>query len=158
MESVQAFLLDGASNEPATGVKAFDAAPRCYYRSWGLYCVTERWSSTFFPIFSPCSGYSLAMSAEPSLPDHDISDDDQHLTNRKRSSRGSYTCFETLSRLIRLSLACDQCRKTKSKCERSKTDDDPCKSCLAAGTGTPLPLLSLTPTPPTEPAPQSALF
>lgn len=39
--------------------------------------------------------------------------------------------------LFHLSLACDQCRKTKSKCERSKTDDDPCKSCLAAGTGTP---------------------
>ena len=43
---------------------------------------------------------------------------------------------EALSRLIHLSLACDQCRKTKSKCERSKSDDDPCKSCLAAGTGT----------------------
>jgi Fungal Zn(2)-Cys(6) binuclear cluster domain len=43
---------------------------------------------------------------------------------------------EPQSRLIHLSLACDQCRKTKSKCERSKSDDDPCKSCLVAGTGT----------------------
>ncbi|KAI0308118.1 fungal-specific transcription factor domain-containing protein [Multifurca ochricompacta] len=50
----------------------------------------------------------------------EISDDEQlpiEVSNRKRSSR-----------------ACDQCRKTKSKCERFKSDDEPCKSCLAAGT------------------------
>jgi len=60
------------------------------------------------------------MSREASLPEFDFSDDDQHTaegSNRKRSSR-----------------ACDQCRKTKSKCERFKGDDEPCKSCLAAGT------------------------
>lgn len=45
------------------------------------------------------------------------------------------------------SLACDQCRKTKSKCERFKGDDEPCKSCLAAGTCTSIllfPILSLS--------------
>jgi len=60
------------------------------------------------------------MSREPSLPEFDFSDDDQQTaeaSNRKRSSR-----------------ACDQCRKTKSKCERFKGDDEHCKSCLAAGT------------------------
>lgn len=50
-----------------------------------------------------------------------------------------------------LSLACDQCRKTKSKCERFKGDDDPCKSCLAAGTGTPIFPLILSLAPPTNP-------
>ncbi|KAF8260725.1 fungal-specific transcription factor domain-containing protein [Lactarius quietus] len=60
------------------------------------------------------------MSREPSVPELELSDDEHHFTeisNRKRSSR-----------------ACDQCRKTKSKCERFKGDDEPCKSCSAAGT------------------------
>ncbi|KAH9044579.1 fungal-specific transcription factor domain-containing protein [Lactarius pseudohatsudake] len=60
------------------------------------------------------------MSREPSVPEPELSDDEHHFTeisNRKRSSR-----------------ACDQCRKTKSKCERFKGDDEPCKSCSAAGT------------------------
>ena len=136
MDSVQALVW---IDEPTTGVKA---SMVCRGHITEPECAPRR-SSTFFPIFSPYSGYSLAMSAEPSLPDPDISDDDQHPTeasNRKRSSRGSYPSSPTLSRLIHLSLACDQCRKTKSKCERSKSDDDPCKSCLAAGTGTSLSL------------------
>lgn len=32
-------------------------------------------------------------------------------------------------------LACDQCRKTKSKCERGSRDSSPCKSCQLTGTG-----------------------
>ncbi|KAF7966216.1 hypothetical protein HWV62_39477, partial [Athelia sp. TMB] len=48
--------------------------------------------------------------------DHDPSDDEQAKGNRKRSSR-----------------ACDQCRKTKSKCERSPTDAELCKNCAASG-------------------------
>ncbi|KAF9486569.1 hypothetical protein BDN70DRAFT_870159 [Pholiota conissans] len=55
--------------------------------------------------------------------DTDPSDDDQQqnedsqATSRKRSSR-----------------ACDQCRKTKSKCERTKGDSKLCKSCALTGT------------------------
>ncbi|KAG6878126.1 hypothetical protein C0993_011840 [Termitomyces sp. T159_Od127] len=52
----------------------------------------------------------------------DHSDDDTNhdtpMTNRKRSSR-----------------ACDQCRKTKSKCERMSGDSSVCKSCALVGTG-----------------------
>ncbi|RDB29501.1 Nitrogen assimilation transcription factor nit-4 [Hypsizygus marmoreus] len=51
----------------------------------------------------------------------DHSDDeggqDTQATSRKRSSR-----------------ACDQCRKTKSKCERPGSEASPCKSCALAGT------------------------
>ncbi|KAI0049260.1 hypothetical protein FA95DRAFT_1557057 [Auriscalpium vulgare] len=52
------------------------------------------------------------------MHDLDLSDDDQNHAepSRKRSSR-----------------ACDQCRKTKSKCERFQGDSDVCKSCSAAG-------------------------
>ncbi|KII93670.1 hypothetical protein PLICRDRAFT_35889 [Plicaturopsis crispa FD-325 SS-3] len=52
--------------------------------------------------------------------DSDPSDDDGHpdgQATRKRSSR-----------------ACDQCRKTKSKCERFSPEIDQCKSCAATGT------------------------
>ena len=81
------------------------------------------------------------MSREPSIPELDLSDDEQHFTeisNRKRSSRGEYYYCSTLLPLSfsKFRLACDQCRKTKSKCERFKGDDEPCKSCSAAGTGT----------------------
>ena len=80
------------------------------------------------------------MSREPSIPELDLSDDEHHfaeISNRKRSSRGEYYHSTLLSRPIsKFRLACDQCRKTKSKCERFKGDDEPCKSCLAAGTGT----------------------
>jgi hypothetical protein len=62
----------------------------------------------------------------------------------KGAAEARIPLLEPKSRLIHLSLACDQCRKTKSKCERSKSDDDPCKSCLAAGTRTTS--FSLTPT------------
>ncbi|KAG9222442.1 hypothetical protein CCMSSC00406_0002777 [Pleurotus cornucopiae] len=55
------------------------------------------------------------------LRDTDGSDDegyqDPQPGSRKRSSR-----------------ACDQCRKTKSKCERPDGEALPCKSCLASGT------------------------
>ncbi|KAJ7070780.1 fungal-specific transcription factor domain-containing protein [Mycena amicta] len=47
--------------------------------------------------------------------DDDAAHRDSNQTNRKRSSR-----------------ACDQCRKTKSKCER--TDNETCKGCAAAKT------------------------
>ncbi|KAF8346943.1 fungal-specific transcription factor domain-containing protein [Amanita rubescens] len=49
--------------------------------------------------------------------DSDLSEEEAHTHSRKRSSR-----------------ACDQCRKTKSKCERSVSDNIPCKSCAATGT------------------------
>jgi len=50
--------------------------------------------------------------------DSDPSDDEttNQTATRKRSSR-----------------ACDQCRKTKSKCERSPTDPEICKNCAASG-------------------------
>lgn len=44
--------------------------------------------------------------------------------------------------LFLLISACDQCRKTKSKCERS-LDGGPCKSCALVGTGQ-FQLISLT--------------
>ncbi|KAF8634943.1 hypothetical protein AX15_000674 [Amanita polypyramis BW_CC] len=49
--------------------------------------------------------------------DSDQSEEENPASSRKRSSR-----------------ACDQCRKTKSKCERSANENTPCKSCAAAGT------------------------
>ncbi|KAF8167342.1 fungal-specific transcription factor domain-containing protein [Crassisporium funariophilum] len=53
---------------------------------------------------------------DPSDDGQDHQDDPQ-TTSRKRSSR-----------------ACDQCRKTKSKCERPTGDAKKCKSCALAGT------------------------
>lgn len=47
----------------------------------------------------------------------DQSEEELHVNSRKRSSR-----------------ACDQCRRTKSKCERSVNETLPCKSCAATGT------------------------
>ncbi|KAF8640616.1 hypothetical protein AX17_000277 [Amanita inopinata Kibby_2008] len=47
----------------------------------------------------------------------DQSEEEALANSRKRSSR-----------------ACDQCRKTKSKCERPGGDNVPCKSCTAVGT------------------------
>ena len=65
----------------------------------------------------------------------DQSEEEIHANNRKRSSRGEATCvFHLPSPLIKAFLACDQCRKTKSKCERSASDNVPCKSCAVAGT------------------------
>ncbi|THH18408.1 hypothetical protein EW146_g2572 [Bondarzewia mesenterica] len=63
------------------------------------------------------------MSNEPSFHESEPSDDehDSHPTEaatRKRSSR-----------------ACDQCRKTKSKCERFEGENEQCKSCALAGVG-----------------------
>jgi len=46
----------------------------------------------------------------------DQSEEELHAINRKRSSR-----------------ACDQCRKTKSKCDRIGNESLPCKSCAAMG-------------------------
>lgn len=94
------------------------------------HCCAELSSSDSYP----------TMSREPSIPELDLSDDEHHFTeisNRKRSSRGEYYHSTLLSHpFSQARLACDQCRKTKSKCERFKGDDEPCKSCSAAGTGT----------------------
>ncbi|KAF9567781.1 hypothetical protein CPC08DRAFT_739993 [Agrocybe pediades] len=54
--------------------------------------------------------------SDPSDEEHAHQEDTQ-TTSRKRSSR-----------------ACDQCRKTKSKCERSSGDSKMCKSCALTGT------------------------
>ncbi|KAI0068074.1 hypothetical protein BV25DRAFT_1875230 [Artomyces pyxidatus] len=59
------------------------------------------------------------MSKEHDVHDGDLSDEEHgpsETASRKRSSR-----------------ACDQCRKTKSKCERFQGDNEPCKSCSLAG-------------------------
>ncbi|KAF9055831.1 fungal-specific transcription factor domain-containing protein [Panaeolus papilionaceus] len=54
--------------------------------------------------------------SEPSDDEH-VQQDGSHTTSRKRSSR-----------------ACDQCRKTKSKCERGGSGDSKkCKSCALSG-------------------------
>lgn len=59
-------------------------------------------------------------------------------STRKRSSRG-VKC-RPVEIVVRVNfddflLACDQCRKTKSKCERSTPDAERCKSCEANGLG-----------------------
>jgi len=53
---------------------------------------------------------------------------------RRRSSKGSSIppCFRTDAN--RVSTACDQCRKSKCKCERT-TPGEPCRNCVMLGTG-----------------------
>lgn len=71
----------------------------------------------------------------------DHSDDDTNhevpTSSRKRSSRGSLFPLPMLylSNFLLPNLACDQCRKTKSKCERVSGDSGVCKSCALAATG-----------------------
>lgn len=70
--------------------------------------------------------------------DSDPSDDDgaNQAATRKRSSRGGSPCFYSLLQTPDWNLiACDQCRKTKSKCERLPADSDICKNCAASGNG-----------------------
>ncbi|KAK0481545.1 fungal-specific transcription factor domain-containing protein [Armillaria novae-zelandiae] len=57
------------------------------------------------------------MDWHDSDPSEDEANHDSQAASRKRSSR-----------------ACDQCRKTKSKCERGAADSTQCKSCAQAGT------------------------
>jgi hypothetical protein len=93
---------------------------------------------------SKARGHARHYSALPShkmdwhYSDHsdDEAANDVQPTNRKRSSRGQYTPVDRLSSLLFIDkLACDQCRKTKSKCERPAGNNTPCKSCILAGTG-----------------------
>ncbi|KAI0321361.1 fungal-specific transcription factor domain-containing protein [Amylostereum chailletii] len=54
-----------------------------------------------------------------------------HETDHSEDEQGPST--QTESSRKRSSRACDQCRKTKSKCERFEGDIEPCKSCALAG-------------------------
>ncbi|SRR6266550_8415200 len=66
--------------------------------------------------------------------DSDLSEEEANTHSRKRSSRGTLLILFIRLPLCIFSSACDQCRKTKSKCERSVSDNIPCKSCAATGT------------------------
>ncbi|KAG6380094.1 hypothetical protein JVT61DRAFT_8179 [Boletus reticuloceps] len=52
---------------------------------------------------------------------------------RRRSSKGTSHLFLSVHSRSNFVLACDQCRKSKCKCERA-LDGGPCKSCIMLGT------------------------
>jgi len=150
MDSVQAFLRMGVPYEPTTGMKAM-MARRGDITEPELNCELCERKGVLLPS-SPSSSLltlDIPLLCLQSLP-FPITTYLTTINIQLRHPIGNGAAearipsVEPISRLIHLSLACDQCRKTKSKCERSKSDDDPCKSCLAAGTGTTS--FSLTPT------------
>jgi hypothetical protein len=75
---------------------------------------------------------------------------------RRRSSKGPRPARPSLIPRSSPPLACDQCRKSKCKCERSSALE-PCKSCIVLGTrASPSPLLCVPRLIATQPAPSSA--
>ncbi len=110
--------------------RAFPAVTRCF--PINDYTLTH--------YTSPPSRVIIISRENMDWRDSDASEDengqDQQANSRKRSSRGSYPELIPVFPASNTSIqpACDQCRKTKSKCERPSGGATQCKSCALAGT------------------------
>ncbi|KAF5388613.1 hypothetical protein D9757_004721 [Collybiopsis confluens] len=92
----------------------FAASVKCSYN------LTREFNSVLLSRCPPSSPFHLHCTWLYPMDWHDSDgseDGDTQAASRKRSSR-----------------ACDQCRKTKSKCEKGVGEGTPCKSCTLAGT------------------------
>ncbi|KAJ6622773.1 hypothetical protein B0H10DRAFT_879977 [Mycena sp. CBHHK59/15] len=96
--------------------KSPDAAPPLYRFGTGMAQPATQWPPYTLPPFAPPDEFD----------DDDHDDQDEHEQPGASSKKG-----KTVRR--RSSKACDQCRKSKCKCERT-APGQPCRSCLMLGT------------------------
>jgi hypothetical protein len=85
------------------------------------------------PMHSGPAFPSVVHTLMPNWHDSDQSSDEISPGRRKRSSRGPNFTPYPISLCTYGFIACDQCRKTKSKCERPESG--PCRTCAVASTG-----------------------
>ena len=139
------------SNNHHNSVFRFGPSPEQSYhlmpQSWSASPGPSRQSSSGAQMLNGILHISLLLLVIPHLfffrvdDDEDMAESGLNPSNggkhvRRRSSKGVHSQFILLNHLTKKrSSACDQCRKSKCKCERSALGD-PCKSCVMLGTRT----------------------